>query len=93
MATRKTDAERIKSLDEQIAALLDRKKAIETKQSEVDRKLISRQNTIVGAWIRANDQATFERVVNALKRSQDRQAFGLDPLGQAPASDPLQQAA
>jgi hypothetical protein len=43
-----------------------------------ERALRTRQAVIVGGWLRAHEPHTFNRVVSALVRPQDRMAFGLD---------------
>jgi len=79
----------------EIAQRLDKLKA-EAKQLDArvvaqDRKLRSRQAVIVGGWLRAHEPATFQRVVDALTRPQDRAAFGLDGLAVQPHAEPVTQ--
>lgn len=53
----------------------DKKKLLAPVLSTSERKLISRQNIIVGSWLRANAAKDFAKVVAALTRKQDVEAF------------------
>jgi len=73
--TRPSDRERLGALDEQIAALQQKKQQLDSKLKHDERKRISRQNIIVGAWIKANRPDVYAEVVAALSRPQDVDSF------------------
>jgi len=73
--TRLTDRERAAELDTQIAALLEKKRTLDVKLQDGERKRITRQNIIVGGWLRQQRPEVFQEVVGALTRPQDAKAF------------------
>ena len=72
---RKTDHDRVIELENQIQALVAKKRSLDARRISDERRRIARQNIIVGGWIRANQPNVFQEVVAALRRPQDVESF------------------
>lgn len=69
----------IKRLEERLA------RADEPKLTPAQRRLMYRQHFILGAWLAKHRPKTVEEIKQKLERPQDRLAFGLPPVDNAPA--------
>ncbi len=80
------DVARLTEIDAKLAALQAERRQLDARRIAADRAARTKRAVIVGAWLAANEPATFQRVVQALTRPQDRQAFGLAPIAADAAS-------
>ncbi len=80
-------ASRLAEIERQLVDLQREKRELDSRRIAADRAARTRRCVIVGTWLEVNEPATFQRVVDALVRPQDRAAFGLEPLPDV-ASEP-----
>jgi hypothetical protein len=80
MPAKRSTNERLQTLDQQLAELTATRRAILAECAAGERRLRTRQAAILGGWLMAHDPDAAKRIVQMLKRPQDRAAFGLAPL-------------
>lgn len=77
-------------IEQQILQLKNRLSLELARESDAERKLRSRQAIILGTWLMKNEPKHAHAIANkALRRTQDRAAFGLSPWqDEAPVTPP-----
>lgn len=82
---------KVQSIKQRILQLENRLTQELARESDAERKLRSRQAIILGTWLMKNQPKLALAIANkALRRTQDRAAFGLSPWqDEAPAPPPV----
>jgi hypothetical protein len=71
-------ARNLSHIEREIEQLQAKRAQLLAVKRQDDRKQRTRQAAILGGWLLAHDPATVQQILVALKRPQDRAAFGLD---------------
>ena len=84
-APRRSREQVLNDLDAKARRIRERRSKVIGKNKSDDQKLMTKQAIAVGAWLRTNRPEDWNEIVSGLTRTQDRKAFGFDPLSATPA--------
>ena len=82
---RKSRKQVINDLDAKARRIRERRSQLIGQNKSDDKKLMTKQAIVVGSWLCANRPEDWNEIVSGLTRTQDRKAFGFDPLSATPA--------
>ena len=75
----------LNDLDAKARRIRERRSKVIGQNKSDDQKLMTKQAIAVRAWLRTNRPEDWNEIVSGLTRTQDRKAFGFDPLSATPA--------